>query len=364
MESPSAEIHNLKGINPLSIEAEAASTLRQARALIGHRIRTVTLYATDRCHSRCKTCLIWAKEPNIDISLPMVGKVLDDPILLPDVSFALTGGEFIEHPQYDEILDLFSHAGVDYTLLSNAMDVQKLLEAVLKHEVPKVAISLDGDRESYLKVRGVDCYDGIVRIVDTLRSQGVDVVLNYTVNPWNNREALKHVIRFCHQHDAHLAVGFYSNMEFFDTTRRADTHYRVDDLFPSSYTRLYYEWADGKLKLPCYSIRSKAVVMPNGDINLCEQKMVPLGNLGTSTLSEIWGDERTQRTFEEYKNCNGCWLLCQRPMDIEMAVAMKTLAPNFILKILSRDCDWEKIDSLWSQIEKFSRAQAEKVVPA
>lgn len=64
------------------------------------------------------------------------------------------------------------------------------------------------------------------------------------------------------------------------------------------------------LALPaaCFAIRNKTTIMPNGDVLLCPNKSIRLGNLYKSSLEEIWTSGRRQRILQVMpgKNCNNC----------------------------------------------------------
>jgi MoaA/NifB/PqqE/SkfB family radical SAM enzyme len=203
-------------------------------------------------------------------------------------------------------------------------------------------------------MRGVDGYSCVEKVVDELRDDDVDIYLNFVVSPWNTREDLKHVIEFCKKHGAYLQAGFYENIEYFDTTRRAGHLYRIDDLLtspplhskPHPYFGLYTHWASGNLKIPCFNVLLRPVIRPNGDVELCEGKIVKLGNLYEKSLGEIWHSKRTAQLQRRYIRCNACWSDGQRAMDIRVASIFKTFIPSRLLNVTFGKCDWDKIPLL------------------
>lgn len=65
----------------------------------------------------------------------------------------LEGGEFILHPQAAEIMEWFSRYHPNYTLLSNGLAPERVIEYVRKYLPKHLYLSLDGDRETYLRMR-------------------------------------------------------------------------------------------------------------------------------------------------------------------------------------------------------------------
>jgi len=83
----------------------------------------------------------------------------------------LEGGEFVLHPEADQILGWFDRNHPNYTLLSNGLAVDKVVAAVKQHHPKHLYVSLDGTRETYLHMRGRDGYATALAVV-TARSTG------------------------------------------------------------------------------------------------------------------------------------------------------------------------------------------------
>lgn len=261
------------------------------------------------------------------------------------VHLNITGGETLLHPKINEMLALLSERNKSYTLFSNGILAQKLIRLVRDTGVKNLVVSCDGTKETYKGVRGVDNYSNVVRIVDELKDE-VNVSIDFTINPLNTREDLIEVKRFCDSRGVHLGVGVYDNPEYFDTTIKKEELYDADGLasFPANrYIRLYNSWLSGNLRLPCYSVRFSCVVLPQGDVLLCHGKSVVLGNLEKYPLSRIWQNSKRCGVLRKYKDCNGCWLLCQRSYDVGLAIAMKSFVPKAILNRTVGRYDWDKI---------------------
>lgn len=312
------------------------------------------IFITDRCNSRCLTCNIWKKAPKTDLDVELVKRILQDKVITRHTSFCIAGGEPLLHPDCREILTLFR--GRDYLFLSNAILADRLISLVRECGIKRLSLSLDGPPETDRKIRGASGYSCVEKVVDELKDDDIDIYVNFTVSPWNTREDFKHVIEFCKQHRVHLFVGYYENMEYFDTTTPAGHLYKITDLITCPpfganshpYFNLYSHWASGNLKMPCFGVFLKPVIRPNGDVELCEGKRIKLGNLHEKSLGEIWHSKRTAELQRKYVRCNACWSDGQRASDLRVASLLKTFIPSKLLNMAFGKCDWDRIQLLGS----------------
>jgi len=278
---------------------------------------------------------------------------------------ALAGGEYLLHPQAVEIMGWFRDHHRNFDLLTNALQPDLAIEAIKKHPPRRLYISLDGDKDSYLHMRGKDGYDGIIKVIEALHKI-VPISLMFTLSPYNDFKDLEHVAGVCKKYGTDLRVGVYNDISFFDTIEDAH-NYDIGSLkspeirsfseakkmirskpkaeaslintgssenllinirenlpenlkeFSENYDFLvlYDEWRRGGLQLSCNSIIDSIVVLPNGDVPICQNLDVLIGNIHTNTLDEIINAEETRKQQKHYsKNCNACWINFHRKYDI------------------------------------------------
>jgi len=291
--------------------------------ILRRNLKSININVTDRCNSKCKTCYIWKKTPNTDLSLDVMENLLNDKIINKKIVFGLTGGEFLLHPKYNEILELFD--GYDYLFFSNGIMADRLIETVKKYNIKHLFMSADGIGDTYKKIRGVDTFKNIRKIVSDIKDI-TNITIDFTISPFNQKKDLVDVVNFCEENNINIAVGVYNQPEFFDTDTKPKKAFEFDDIkakcfyfHPAANNRFikyYNKWLDGEMKLNCYSIRSLLSILPDGDVSLCQGKNIILGNLYKTSLSDIWNSEETIKTQKKNKHCNGCFLSCQRPVDI------------------------------------------------
>lgn len=145
------------------------------------KVSLLMIYSTTRCQSRCQHCSIW-KKPDENLSLEDIKRIMSSRCVTRHTTVGLEGGEFILHPQAAEIMEWFSRYHPNYTLLSNGLAPERVIEYVRKYLPKHLYLSLDGDRETYLRMRGRDGYDKVIRVVEGLKNE-VPVSLMFCLSP-------------------------------------------------------------------------------------------------------------------------------------------------------------------------------------
>lgn len=343
----------------------------------GHKkLSRLMIYATDLCDSACKHCLIWAKRPVQHLPAATIIGLMKSKCISSATNIGLEGGEFMLHPEAMEILQWFHENHKNFDLLSNCLKPEKLIEAVKKYPPKRLYISLDGTEETYLYMRGKAGYQSVLQVIAALHST-VPISVMFTLSPYNDFSDMQHVAEVCKQYNIDLRVGVYNNVPLFDTYDKAhetnigasknDSSLQFKDVqqlkpkieetkkfkeeevskdiaqpkhdaakitgsfaqqiptivndFPENYEYLvlYDEWRRKKLKLKCFSILESLVVLPNGDVPICQNLDLMLGNINKTSLDDIFNSEATIKQQKHYaQNCNQCWLAFHRKYDVAL----------------------------------------------
>lgn len=297
------------------------------------RKAAIILYLTNRCNSCCIMCNHWHQRPKHDLSPKIIRELLDDRNVDPD-SFLIEGGEALLHPKIEEILPLFKNRR--YIFLSNGLLPERLKELVEKFAIPHVAISLDGKRKTYKKIRGVDGYDKVLRSITLLKGK-TNLGLAYTITPWNDLNDFSHVKRICKKNKIPLFLSIFANMEYMGQNR---PEIPVDPYFDQNenlYIAHYNDWVKGKVKIPCFFMRVASVIHPNGDVVLCQRKSLVLGNLYKRSFSQIWNSKKTIAIQKKHQRCNLCWTSSHRSFDIKLVKILDKFFPRLTVKKIIGD---------------------------
>jgi MoaA/NifB/PqqE/SkfB family radical SAM enzyme len=332
----------------------------------GKRLSSLMLYTTDLCDSGCKHCLIWAKRPPVFLSMDSILRIMKSKCIHSSTMVGLEGGEFLLHPEADKILKWFSRHHRNYDLFSNCLKPDRLIAAAKEYKPHRLYISLDGNEETYLYMRGKNGYKDVLKVISSLKNT-VPIFVMFTLSPYNDFEDLEHVAEICRENGVFLRVGIYNNIPFFDTIENArkvffgesknkellnfsrvrqlqmenqsgetavedipEPHAPIDyhENIPSSirdfaenydYISLYPNWLAGNLRLTCNSIMDSLIVLPDGSVPICQNLNIKLGNVNEKSLDDIFNSEVSVHTQQHYsKNCNQCWISYHRKYDIAL----------------------------------------------
>ena len=161
--------------------------------LAAQGLKKLTVLLTHRCNQRCEFCFdasnILCKSENSDISL----RIIDQTIDLLNASFddvssfniTLSGGEPTMHPQFIEIVKLFSKSGFPITILSNGQTFADIdfMKNVLKYNIRNLQFSIEGATPDVHDIR-VGCkgaWKKIICAIKNAQALGVFFVTNSTL---------------------------------------------------------------------------------------------------------------------------------------------------------------------------------------
>jgi MoaA/NifB/PqqE/SkfB family radical SAM enzyme len=358
------------------------------------RLSSLMLYTTDLCDSGCKHCLIWAKRPPVFLSLQSVQQIMKSECVHKSTMVGLEGGEFLLHPQADEMMEWFSTNHPNYDIFSNCLKPDRLIEAVQKYKPHRLYISLDGDEQTYLYMRGKNGYKDVLKVITTLK-ESVPLFVMFTLSPYNDFKDLEHVAAICKEHNVFLRVGIYNNIPFFDTIEDAkkvvfgqsknkellkfteakqlqkkkingsgepeaalelkelgDYHTDIPAAIKDfdenyDYISLYPNWLNGNLRLKCNSIMDSLIVLPDGTVPICQNLDIKLGNIHNESLDIIFNSEQSVKTQQHYsENCNQCWVSYHRKYDIALYRNFEKFFGKFAASKLLGYYKWDSDEKL------------------
>ncbi len=266
-------------------------------------------------------------------------------------TIGLEGGEYLLHPEADAIMEWLLKHHPNYTLLSNCLDPEKVIRAVRKFHPSHLYASLDGDRDTYIKMRGCDGYGEVMKVVETLKGE-LPVSLMFCLSPWNTFKDMEYVIGIAKKYDIDIRIGIYGTMDFFDTTADllAEDVRNYTGQIPANvldteenydFVALYGEWFNGYLRLRCHSIFSEMVIHSNGNVPLCQNLGVIIGNIHEQSLDSIFNSRKTVRIQCLYsKRCNKCWINFHRKYDIILIRNLERFFPKRLIELFYGKYQW------------------------
>lgn len=314
------------------------------------KLAQLMIYATNKCQSRCRHCSIWQKHHDTltkdEIVSLMKSKCIDK-----HTTVGLEGGEFILHPQAAEIMEWYQTNHPNYTLLSNCLMPQRVIDFTRQFCPKHLYLSLDGNREAYKNMRGVDGYDKVIRVIEELKDD-VPISLMFCLSPFNSFRDMEYTITIAKKYGIDIRIGIYGTMAYFDTKAEMlqtegegyfsqipsnihDTQENYD------FVVLYEQWRNGNLRLRCHSIINSLVVHPDGNVPMCQNLDIKLGNIKEKSLDDIFNSSDSCAVQCKYsKECNDCWINFHRKYDIILLRNLEKVFPKKIVEILYGKYQW------------------------
>ncbi|MDE6741918.1 MAG: radical SAM protein [Muribaculaceae bacterium] len=314
------------------------------------KLSQLMIYATNRCQSRCRHCNIWQKS-NDTLYKNEIVSLMSSRCIGRNTTVGLEGGEFVLHPQAAEIMEWFSINHPNYTLLSNCLSPQTVIDLTRRYRPRRLYLSLDGNRETYRNMRGVDGYDKVIRVIEELKDD-VPISLMFCLSPFNSFKDMEYTIDIANKYGIDIRIGIYGTMAYFDTkaemlpTHGAEYILQIPDNIHDTqenydFVALYDQWRNGSLRLRCDSITNSLVVHPDGNVPVCQNLDVMLGNIKEKTLDEIFNSAESVATqCRLSKECNGCWINFHRKYDIILLRNLEKMFPKRIIEIFYGKYQW------------------------
>ncbi|WFR56533.1 radical SAM protein [Anaerocolumna sp. AGMB13025] len=150
---------------------------------------------TTRCNLRCKHCgaisLVEQNKPEYK----NWKKVIDYVSTFVD-HMTLLGGEPLLHPEIEEIIHYACSYGIKVSLITNGQAEGSLVDAIMKHPIASIFVSMEGLLDSHDQVRGTGTWK---KAMDTLKhltylnkykSPRTQIGVNIVANKLNRHEIL------------------------------------------------------------------------------------------------------------------------------------------------------------------------------
>lgn len=303
----------------------------------------LTVSVTFACNSKCKTCNIWKKSPENELSVDEYGKIFSSLKTVP-AWFTMSGGEPFLRKDLPEICALANKCRPKIIniptngLLPQRIEegTRQILEACPKTEVV-VNLSLDGLGKKHDEIRGVPGnFDKAVDTFHRLKALkqehpnfvlGVHTVLSKLSIP--NLEALVDYVSTELKPDSYITEIAEERVELdtvgFGLTPGPDEYMQAIQITkkftpPEGLPRLiqklrrrYYKLTEQTLReqrqiLPCYAGLASAQIDPVGNVWPCCMNAISIGNLREAgyDFGKVWSSEKAKaaRKAIRQKKCH------------------------------------------------------------
>ncbi len=325
-------------------------------------------HLTEKCNLRCAHCyqagtckeevpLSEIKRVARDVK-EMVAAWEDAYDLLFSLSYNITGGEPFLRDDLFEILREIRGTQAEIYLLTNGTLVTPEKARMLEgHGVKGVQVSIEGPEEIHDRIRGQGSFVKALRGVEHLLEAGIVVTLNATLSRVNS-DSLSDFVKLASQLGVQR-LGFSRLVPAGRGRQLLDEMLEPDDvkrLYEAAFTvdvpglevvtgdpiasQMRDAVVDDLGSTPiggCAAGLSGLTFLPDGTITPCRRLPIPLGNIETDSLREVWSaspvlnllrDRNAYKgkcgTCARWANCRGCRAIayaCARSKEHEGLLA-------------------------------------------
>jgi len=313
----------------------------------------LTFAITYRCNYRCKTCNIWQRKPENELSFEEIRTFFTASNKFSWIH--LTGGEIFLRKDLLDVVEVIMEECPNILLLNFPTNgfltdrTVSTVEKIVALKPPKffVTISMDGDEELNDEIRGIK--EGWKRQIETFKQlhsiPGVDVALGMTLSTYNagkfeqTFEAARRECDWMTYDDFHINIYhtsyYYGNQDLALSTQENDhviqevNQYRSLrrlKLHPISYLEYSYlkhvekYIRTGKTPIRCHALRSSCFLDPIGNVYPCSMYDRLIANVRDYEydISRIWQLADSKKVQQEIWNfqCPHCWTPCEAYQSI------------------------------------------------
>lgn len=325
-------------------------------------------HLTERCNLNCLHCYQTGSKTS-ELSLDEITATLDEITEMLDVwqeiyqlefspSFNVTGGEPLLRKDLFNILERMSSNKFKVYLLTNGTLIDsRVADQLAGQEINGIQVSIEGPEEIHDTIRGKGSFEAACRGVECLVRSGLNVTLNATLSSLN-AEQLPAIVDIASSLGAQRlgfsrlvpsgkGLGLVDRM--VDSRRIKEIYQSVLSLCPENLEIVTGDPIATQLKDEaetkdfgshafggCSAAISGLTILHDGTVTPCRRLPIPLGNVRTDSLREIWANSETLeqlRDRSQYKGkCGGCprWAVCRGCRAIAHAFSLAQGEDDFL----------------------------------
>lgn len=286
-----------------------------------------SIVLTYRCNSRCVMCNTW--QCPTDPAKEITPREIE---ALPDLDFVnITGGEPFLRDDISDVLDVVQQKAPRIVISTNGFLTERIARVMdgRDHKVG-VRVSLDGLGDNHARVRGVPgAYGKAMATLRTLREMGVpDIGFSITVSDHNAHDLLP-MFYMAESMNIEFAIAVTHNGYYFhkydnvirDADRVAGEFEKLIRAYlsskrPKNWFRAYMasgvvDHIYGRTRpLKCMMASMSFFVDPYGQVQACNVRELPMGNLRERSFADIWQGEAATDVRAKVASCNeNCWMI-------------------------------------------------------
>lgn len=258
---------------------------------------TVYLKVTDSCNCNCNFCS--QKRSSNYMTNECFNRILKELGSISTSNIVYTGGEPLLHREIEIMVQKAAQFNYNQILVTNGILITKR-ESIIPH-FKTIGISLHGTEEIHDAIMHYEgAYGNVLRALEILKKYDVGVVINYTVNEWNNSYGqLEHVAKICRDTGAMLNVAklnyigkgknvrlteLNKMLEYVHMLKKEGYNVVISNCVAPCLVEEEYRY----MTHGCSAGQTIAAVEANGDVKICPSSSIILGNVISDSLKKIW----------------------------------------------------------------------------
>jgi len=297
-------------------------------------IKNVTVLVTNKCNSRCMMCNIWnTKTFEKEMTVAEYKKLFSKPEFRETEDLNISGGEPTQRKDITEIIDVMldNMPKVHMFFLStNGTNPEKVRDLFLRYSkcIKDVyaCISIEGNKETNKKVRGIDNYDSAIKTIRLCKETNLNIhsIISMTLTSANsNKESLNHIKKIAEETGSTYSFRkvwkndtYYHNcankkIDISEKQRREVIDfmekYCTTDLFMKAQIK-YFKSNSMPMMKKCYAGDIFVLVRPDGSVYPCINSSRKIGDLERGIFIKNIED------LGKYESCPCCTECCFYPM--------------------------------------------------
>ena len=306
-------------------------------------------HLTERCNLRCRHCYQTGGSAGAELTLTEIKHVIseiseaigdwaEDYNMDFSPSFNLTGGEPLLRDDLFHIIDATRERGFDIFLLTNGtLITAQIAKALANAGVKAVQVSLEGPEQIHDSIRGKGSFNRSMRGVKNLLDAGLPVTLNATLSDIN-ASSLPEMVSLAIKNGVRR-LGF---SRLVPSGRGAAlkekmlTPQKVNELYKNLFSMNFDDleiitgdpiasqmdiktipYAGCTASGGCAAGISGFTIHADGTMTPCRRLPLPLGNVLTDSIREIWATSKILESLRDRNRytgkCGSCdrWAFCR-----------------------------------------------------
>ena len=294
-------------------------------------------HITDRCNLRCQHCYQDKFDGSSEPDREGLQKICDNLIdtmsrWQKSLTISLTGGEPLLKPEMWKIIDRLSRSDhtAEINIITNATLIERYIHRFKKApKLKTIYVSLDGiSPQVNDAVRGKGVFQKVCDNLRLLKENDLSVFIMFTLLKKNLKEAPQ-LIDFCRSRllDGFILERFMPLGQGRKVRDELLSVSELEELYKAIFRQCNIEYSCDSARFHALKVDTKdelrlygaecvvgkfgCAVLADGSILPCRRFALPIGNLLTTPLNDIWQDSQVLKAVRKRENLQGKCRDCQ-----------------------------------------------------